>query len=64
MNYPDEEIDWEDFDECDICGYDLGDRSSHYHCANCWAVASSVGHYSVPMGSTVGRFTCEKKPRP
>ena len=59
FDYPDED-DWEDFDECDICGYDLSDRSSHYHCANCWEVASAVGHYRYESG----RFSCERKPRP
>jgi hypothetical protein len=53
---------WEDFDECYVCGYDGLD--SHYHCANCWEVASSIGHYVYEPVRKSGRFTCEQKPRP
>ena len=42
---------------CEDCGYDLSDRSSHYHCGNCLEVASMMGHWSEERGG----FTCARR---
>lgn len=32
---------------CDICGEDLSDGSSHYHCPHCGVPCSSMGHHCI-----------------
>lgn len=60
-NCNDDSWDEDDFDEddgygfCDICGDDLSDGSSHYHCANCLELCSMMGHSDMETGD----FTCE-----
>lgn len=31
---------------CDVCGEDLSDGSSHYHCVRCDRLCSMFGHQS------------------
>lgn len=53
---------------CEICGVNLKNVGSHYHCSNCWdeQPTSMLGHFITTLDKDVmvHAFRCEARERP